>query len=149
MKTKTLILALGCALMLVAYAGDDASAGLFGSGKSKRTDYDQKVWRYDDLPSMNFARGKIMRDVHAGWVVGGVAVQFAPECVIADEDGAADLYDGAAVMIMGPHAGGTIVAWRIEILAPGTLERSDFTESNTKVEWSNSNRHVGVGTGPN
>lgn len=146
MKTKTLILALGCALTVLAYAGDDALAG---RSKSKRTDTEQKVWRYDQMPAMKFARGKLHKDVHSGWKIDNVKVQLAPECIIADDEGSANLYDGAGAMIMGPRVGDTIVAWRIEILRPGELDRHGTSAMNERVQWSESNRNVGEGTGPN
>lgn len=147
MKTKTLILALGCALMLAGVVADDAHAGPFGK-KSKRTDNEQKVWRYDQFPEMQFARGKLRQDIHTGWQIGNVTVQLAPDCTVVDDEGPAQLRDGAAAMIIGPRAGDTIIAWRIEILAPGEMERTDVTPGGEFIP-SEANRHVGVGSGPN
>jgi hypothetical protein len=141
-----LILAPALIIALAVVSADDAAAGLFG--KKQDTEQRAKAWRFDLLPTMSFTKGKISQDVVAGWAIDDLRVQLAPQCSIVDQDGQkADLYDGQNVIIMGPRAGNTIVAWQVRLM-PRDVNGQLRSDTNDIVR-SESDPTVGVGTGPN
>ncbi len=148
MKSKTLILVPALALLLAGAVALEAEAGLFGRDKDKDTERELTTWRYDRLPTMDFARGRIRKDTLSAWEIGSTQVAFSPDCKIIDSFGEpCRLGDGNEVMIMGPRAGNTIVAWQVRVLKPDYLTAGSGKKRST-ITWSDSDPTVGVDSSP-
>ncbi|MFO7607991.1 MAG: hypothetical protein R6X35_02160 [Candidatus Krumholzibacteriia bacterium] len=142
MKRTLTMLAL---LAAVAVATGPAEAGLFKRNKPKdKAPQTAKIWRYDRLPTMAFHKGELRAEGIGLWRIGELYLQLAPDCELV---GADQLQTGRTAIVMGPRVGSTIVAWRLEMVkaqqqrTPRTLD--------TRIEWSESDPTVGVGTAPN
>ena len=147
MKNRMHILIPVLVLVLAIAAGDPAQAGIFGKSKQKDTK-ELTTWRYDRLPSMSFVRGTVGRDAMTDWHVDQIQVHLAKKCRIVDSDGEkARMSDGDEVVIMGPRIGNTVVAWHIRVLDASFMHVSENQYEN--VQWSEVDRTVGEGTGPN
>ena len=150
MNSKMRILIPVLVLVLVAVAGDPAQAGLFGKKKAKyqRQEKEFKAWRYDRQPTMSFASGTMSRSSFTGWEMDNVQVILKKDCVVIDADGEpTSLTEGKQVVVMGPRAGDTIIAWQIRVLKP-SFRVSAAPSMQKNVERSDVDPTVGVGTAP-
>ena len=97
---------------------------------------------------MGFTSGTLSRDSIAGWELNGTRVILAKDCkTVGAGGGTYRLQEGDHVMVMGPRAGDTIVAWQIRRLTPN--RRSATSGSGEMVKWSEVDRSVGEISGPN
>lgn len=136
MNAKTRILLMALALVLVTVVVVEAGPD------RDRQDREPKTWRYDRMPSMKFLRGTLQRDLLTGWEIGQVTVQLAPDCrVVGNEGRPADLQEGRQVLVMGPRAGNTIVAWRIQVIKEAYT--AGMAHPGESIEWSDADSTVG------
>jgi len=148
MKSKTFILVPALVLLLAGTVALEAEAGLFGRDKDKDTERGSETWRYNRLPTMDFARGRIRKDTLTAWEIGSTQVVFGPDCKVIDSFGEpCHLGDGNEVMIMGPRAGNTIVAWQVRVLRPG-YQTAGYGKKRSTITWSDSDPTVGVDSSP-
>lgn len=147
MKNKMHILIPVLVLAVAFTAVTEASAGLFGRGDKQTREMPEK-WRFQRSPDMNFASGTVSQDIYAGWDIQGTRLVLSKKCRIVGKDGdPGELSDGDQVVVMGPRAGNTIVAWQITIL-PANV-RVGQAAAEERIAWSESDRTVGDGFGPN
>jgi len=147
MKRTTKILALIAVAALMAAPATEA--GWFN--KDKRTERDDsmpKTWRFNRMPAMTFHMGELQRDGFVGWTVGDLAMQLGPDCKVTNESGGDDLREGRSAIVMGSRSGDTIVAWRVRVLKPEFANSGMGRDHRVNVVWSESDRTVGEGTGP-
>ena len=144
MKKKLHILIPVLVLIVAASAATDTQAGLFGRNKDKEK---TGTWRFHRSPTMGFTAGTLSRDGISGWELNGMRIILAKDCqTVGTAGGTYNLREGDQVMVMGPRAGNTIVAWQIRRLTPngGTAAPG----SGEMVEWSEVDRSVGEISGP-
>ena len=144
MKKKLHILIPVLVLLVATGFATDTEAGLFGRNKNKEK---TGTWRFHRSPTMGFTSGTLSRGAIDGWELNGVRVVLGKDCKTVGTDGGTyRLQEGDNVMIMGPRAGNTIVAWQIRRLAP--VHKSATPDSEDMIKWSKVDRTVGEGAGP-
>ena len=144
MKNKLFIL-VATALLLAGMVVNDAGAGIFGN-KEKDAERELKTWRYDRMPTMGFASGRIVKDTLTEWKIGDKQVVFSPTCTVIGAGGeATKIREGSEVIVMGARAGNTIVAWQVRVMKPDYL--MDVGTKRSTVNWSEVDPDVGEGTG--
>ncbi len=144
MKKKLHILIPVLVMIVAASAATDTQAGLFGRNKDKEK---TGTWRFHRSPTMGFTCGTLSRDGIAGWELNGMRVVLAKDCTTVGAGGGTYRpREGDHVMVMGPRAGDTIVAWQVRHLAPN--HRSAAPGSDEVIKWSNVDRTVGEISGP-
>ena len=144
-RVPTILLAL-LTILAVSAAQDSGAGWLKKNKKNNESRQEQKVHRFDRLPTMSFFSGAISRDFSGNWELDGRPLDFAPGCTVisADEAAEARVDSGSNVLLMGTRDGDTIVAWRV-LVQPPDQPHSGQSVDNPSVVWSTSNPTVGEG----
>jgi len=146
MKKTTHILVPVLVLAVAFTVVTEVQAGWFGFGDKDSNELPTK-WRFDRSPAMNFATGAVSEDIYAGWQINGKQLIVAKKCNVVGKDGGkAVLRDGDLVVVMGPQAGNTIVAWQIRVMPANTTVGRSATQE--RIIWSATDPTVGEGSGP-
>lgn len=146
MKNTTRIIT-WCLLAAVLLAGSTASAGMLDRFKNKGEKEHKVAPRYDRFPTIHYHVGQLQQSGFDGWKVGDLNLQVAKTCVVTGSDGEETrLSAGSDAIVSGALIGDTFVALRVRILSSDW--NSGPRDPNVKVERSDSDPTVGIGTGP-
>jgi hypothetical protein len=118
-------------------------------GLDRDSDTQNKAIRVDKMPTMQFLRGVLEKDMRGNWKIGNYMLSMRRKAFLSMEgQGAesAELREGYHAILMGHGYGENFIVFSGIVQNPDYTNPGGVDEEN--VVWSESDPNVGLGEGP-